>query len=145
MRIHFWNFVLSLFYAGLVCSGIYWLTMTGRLYADVPIMALVLMTLAIFRLVRLFCYDIITKFIRDWFAGAKKNSLNHTISELLNCPWCTGLWFSFIIVFFYFATPYAWPLILILGLGAAASFLQVFANLIGWHAEGKKRQVQDML
>jgi hypothetical protein len=142
MRIHFWNTVLSLFYGFLLISGVYWLAVSGRLHADIPTVALILMTFAIFRLVRLFCYDIITKFIRDWFTDAKKNTFRHTLGELLNCPWCTGLWFSFIVVFFYFATPYAWPLIVIFALASAASFLQVVANLVGWHAEGKKREVQ---
>jgi hypothetical protein len=98
-------------------------------------------SLAIFRLIRLFSYDIITQFIRDWFVGARVGTFRYTFGTLINCPWCTGLWFSFVVVFFYFATPYAWPIILVLALAAVASFLQVISSLVGWHAEGKKLEV----
>lgn len=141
MRIHFWNTVFSLFFIVLVVLGITYLAGVGRIFYDVPIRDVVLMALAIFRLVRLMTYDHITQFIRDWFANAPKNSFGHTVGQLINCPWCTGLWFSFIIVFFYFASIYSWPVILILSLAALASFLQILANSIGWSAEMKKQQV----
>jgi hypothetical protein len=80
--------------------------------------------------------------MRDWFAHAAPGTLRGTLNTLINCPWCIGLWFSFIVVFFYFATIYAWPVILILALAAVGSFLQVLSNLVGWSAEAKKRMVQ---
>lgn len=139
MRIHFWNVVFSLFFAVLVLFGSYWLIATRAIFYDVPFIDMFLMSLAIFRLVRLFTYDVITQFIRDWFVGAKVNSLPHTLGALINCPWCTGLWFSFLVVFFYFATAFAWPIIMILALAALGSFLQVLANLVGWMAEERKQ------
>lgn len=142
MRIHIWNTILSLFYAALVITGVWWLFTTKHVFYDVPVRDLFLIALAIFRLIRLFTYDIITKFIRDWFAGSRTNSFAHTLGELLNCPWCTGLWFSFLVVFAYFATPYAWPVILILALAGLASFFMTFSNLVGWMAEGKKHDVK---
>jgi energy-converting hydrogenase Eha subunit G len=64
-----------------------------------------------------------------------------TLSALLHCSWCQGLWFSGFVIFFYFATPLAWPVILILALAGVASFIQILANLAGWSAELKKRTV----
>lgn len=145
MRIHFWYFILSLFFAFLVVVSIALLTENGRIFYTVPVRDLILIALAIFRLVRLFTYDHITKFIRDWFAGAKPDTLRYTISELLNCPWCIGLWFSWMVVTFYFSTVYSWPVILILSLAALASVFQIIANWIGWNAEVKKLQAQDMM
>lgn len=141
MRIHLWNTALSLFFLALLIAGGSWLFETNRVVHTIPLLDLAILTLAIFRLVRLFTYDVITKFIREWFTDAKPNSFRHTVGELLNCPWCTGLWFSAFVLFFYFATPYAWPLFVLLALAAAASFLQVLSNLTGWHAESKKRSV----
>jgi hypothetical protein len=138
MRIHIWNTILSLFFAALVIAADYWLFKTGRMFYDVP----VLIALATFRLVRLFTYDHITKFIRDWFSGSKETSLAGTLGALLNCPWCTGLWFSFLVVFSYFATPFAWPIILILALAGLASFFVMLSNWIGWMAEGRKHEVR---
>ena len=145
MRIHFWYTFLSLFFAVLVVLSVALLSRHGRIFYDVPARDLVLMGLAIFRLVRLFTYDRITKFIRDWFIDAAPNTFRHTIGELLDCPWCVGLWFSWMVVTFYFSTVYSWPVILILSLAALGSFFQVIANWIGWNAEIRKLQAQEMM
>ena len=130
MRFHFWHTVIAY---GFLAS-------TGRLVAYVPVGDFVLMTLAIMRLTRLFTYDAITQFVRDWFAGADPRSLRGSLGTLINCPWCTGLWFALVVVFFYFATPaIAWYAILMLALAAAGSFLQLIANYVGWSAEERKR------
>jgi len=144
MRIHFWNTLLSLFFAFLVIVSIAVLSAQGRIFYTVPIRDIVLLSLAIFRLTRLFTYDKITQFIRDWFADAKPNTLRDTLGVLINCPWCIGLWFSWALVTFYFSSIYSWPVILILALAALGSVLQVLSNWIGWNAEAKKLEVQKM-
>lgn len=141
MRIHIWNTLLSLFFAALMGYAVWWLFVTGRIFYQVPVRDITLMALATYRLIRLFTYDVITKFIRDWFVNARENSLGHTLGALLNCPWCTGLWFAFVVVFFYFATPFAWPVIIILAVAGVASFLMVIANWVGWSAEHRKLSV----
>ncbi|MBI2025290.1 DUF1360 domain-containing protein [Candidatus Kaiserbacteria bacterium] len=142
MAFHFWYTALSIFFIALMAAGYLWLADTGRLFASVPPTDFFLMALAVMRLVRLFTYDIITAFIRDWFKGADPRSLSGALGGLLNCPWCTGLWFAPVVVFFYFATPVAWYAILVLALSASATFLQLLANLAGWSAELKKKQAQ---
>jgi hypothetical protein len=144
MRIHFWNVVLSLFFAFLVVVSIGTLSAQGRIFYDIPLRDILLMALAIFRLVRLFTYDKITQFIRDWFAGARENTLRHTLGVLINCPWCIGLWFSWMIVTFYFGSIYSWPVILILSLAALGSFFQVISNWVGWSAERAKIETQNL-
>ncbi|HYD93665.1 MAG TPA: DUF1360 domain-containing protein [Candidatus Paceibacterota bacterium] len=141
MKSAFWNSVFGIFFAALVIKGAMLLTDGGRFMPTVSLLDLTLMALATFRLVRLVSYDVITKFIRDAVATAPRDSFTGTFSQLINCPWCTGLWFSFFVVFAYFATPVAWPIILVLALAGVASFFQVVSNLVGWHAEGKKREV----
>lgn len=138
----FWNILFSLFFAALVVLGTGYLVLMGAFDRPLHTGDLILMALAIFRLIRLFTYDAITAFIRNWFKDAPKDTFRGTISTLLHCPWCIGLWFSATVVFFYFATPYAWPVILILALAALASFFQLVANLVGWSAEAKKRMVE---
>ena len=91
---------------------------------------------------RLFTYDAITAFIREWFEGADPESFRGSLGTLINCPWCTGLWFALVVVFAYFATPIAWYGILVLALASSASFLQLLANLIGWQAQAKKLEVE---
>lgn len=137
----FWNVFYGLFFLALVFFGITWLVDAGRLATFIPLGDFFLMALAIFRLTRLVCYDVILAFLRDWLAEQKEGTFFGTMSTLVHCPWCVGLWFSFFIVFFYFATPFAWPIILVLALAALATTLQLIANLLGWSAEYKKRVV----
>lgn len=144
MRFHFWHTFLSLFFIAVALAAFAHLAALERLSAWVPLGDFCLMTLATFRLVRLFTYDSITAFIRDWFVGADPVTFRGSLGTLINCPWCTGLWFSLVIVFFYFLTPVAWYGILILALAAAASFLQLLSNMIGWSAEVKKRESQSI-
>ena len=142
MKSAFWNSVYGLFFVALVLLGSDWLMKEGLLARYVSLGDFLLMALAIFRLIRLTSYDVITAFIRDGVANAPKDSFVGTFSQLVHCPWCTGLWFSFFVVFAFYALPIAWPIILILALAGVASLIQILSNLIGWHAEGKKRQVQ---
>lgn len=134
--------MFSLFFAFILIVGISWLFTTHRIFYDISVRDLVLLSLATFRLIRLFTYDVITKFIRDSFSAARPDTFAHTAGALLNCPWCVGLWFSYIVLFFYFATPFAWPVILVLAVAAIASFFQIVANLIGWNAQLKKIEAQ---
>lgn len=140
-RLALWNIAFSLFFILLLLIGIQWLFATNRFTPYVPLADFLLMALAIFRLIRLFSYDLITKFYRDWLAKQPEDSFLGTLSALMHCPWCSGLWFSYAVVFFYFATPISIPLILILALAGVASIIQILANLIGWSAEYKKRIV----
>lgn len=142
MKFHFWYTTLSLFFMALGVATYSWLLANERLISWVPLTDFFLMVLATARLVRLFTYDIITAFIRDWFAGKELDSLLGTLGALLNCPWCSGLWFALFVAFFYFATPIAWYVIFVLALSYVATALQLLMNFIGWSAEAKKRQVQ---
>lgn len=139
----FWSLFFSVFFLALVAMGIQWLVAGGLLTWVTP-WEFILLALAIFRLIRLATYDHITAFVRDWLKTAEPNTFFGTLSQLVNCPWCIGLWFSFLVVFAYFATPYSWPVVLLLALASVASFFQILTNLIGWHAEGKKKEVEKM-
>jgi len=139
IRFHAWHTFFSLFFALLVIWGGAWLHATGRSSVWVPTFDFFLMALAVFRLTRLFVYDTITEFIRDWFRGYDPRTFMGTLGTLINCPWCTGLWFGFLVPFFYFATPAAWFIILVLALGAVGSFIQILANLIAWKTDAARR------
>jgi hypothetical protein len=144
MKFHFWHTFLSLFYVVLATLAIWWLAESGKLAGWIPLTDFILMALAIQRLVRLATYDNITAYVREWFYGKDPKTFMGSMGTLINCPWCTGLWFSLIVVFFYFASPYAWYAILILALGSVASFFQLFANYLGWAAEAKKREANQI-
>ena len=142
MKFHFWNAFFLLFFVAVAVFGYGWLADHGRLTASVSLADFLLMALAAQRLVRLFAYDHVTAFIRNWFVGADSRSLLGTLGALVNCPWCTGLWFALVVVFFYFATPVAWYAILVLALSSVVTLFQLLAALVGWNAEVKKKAAQ---
>ncbi len=143
MKSTFWHLAFSVTFLAFVGGGFWFLIDTGRLPFGITLFDLTLVVLAIMRLTRLVAYDAIFKFFRDWFDKPKGTFLG-TVGELVNCPWCLGLWFGFTVTFFYFLTPYAWFFILGLAVSALASLFQILANLIGWSAEYKKLKVKEL-
>ena len=151
---YFWNVVFILFYVGLLTmAGIILNTEARMPYADLKLFDLVLISLASFRVTRLFVYDGMTKFIREQFYDAKvvRNKVTlvkpltgarRTLADLTSCAWCFGVWATTMVVFFYLLTPYAYLPILILALSSVATMLQLFANMIGWKAEQLKKEVE---
>jgi hypothetical protein len=142
MRLPFWNILFIVFFIAVAVLGIDWLADRRQLFIVGP-WEFTLLALATFRLTRLFTYDHITDFVRGWFRGAPEDSFRATVSGLLNCPWCTGLWFAFLTVFCFFATPYAYPFVLVLAVAGVASLVQLLANFVGWSAEAKKRTISN--
>ena len=149
---YFWNFVFSVFFLILVIMGSIILETESRIVLDeLSTVDFILMTLATWRLTRLFVYDNITKFIREQFFDVVKAGKGYTLekpkvgprrtlADLLTCPWCMGVWAAAVVIFFYLVTPYATYPIMLLALSAVATFLQLLSNLVGHKAEQLKNQ-----
>lgn len=147
-----WNVVFALFFVVLIVLGSIILETESRIaYDQLTAIDLTLITLATWRLVRLFVYDAVTKWFREQFYDAKvtKESITlhkpargprRTIADLLSCPWCFGLWAGACVTFFYLLTPYAFFPTVLLAVSAVGSFLQLYANQVGHRAEQLKRQ-----
>lgn len=123
-------------------------------FAQLTIVDFTLITLASWRLTRLFVYDAITKFFREQFYDVVKAGKGmelekpkfgprRTLADLLSCPWCFSIWAAATVIFFYLLTPYAFFPILILAISAVASFLQILSNAVGHKAEQLKRENED--
>lgn len=139
---HIWNFLYSvafLVFVALLIQVLY--KKLGGLPTSIPFFDAVLITLATFRLIRLFVYDRITKWFRDLFVGFSKGPLK-TMSDLLGCPWCIGVWAGVVVSFFYFLSPMAWFFIFVLAVAGVATLLQLLSNMIGWRAEELKIEAQ---
>lgn len=147
---YFWNFVFSMFFLVLVIMAAIILQTEARLnVAELSFTDFALMTLATWRLTRLFVYDAITKFFREQFWDVVKVGKGYalekpkvgprrTIADLLACPWCFGVWAAAVVIFFYLITPYAVYPVMLLALSAVATFLQLLSNLVGNQAEATK-------
>ena len=125
-----WNMVSSVIFLILVILLTFYLK--GHIRPDYHISPydFTLLILATFRLVRLFTFDSVTGYIRRYLAGFEKGP-RKTLSNLINCPWCTGVWMSLVTTFVYFVIPYSWIFILILALAGAGSFIQIIIWRVG--------------
>lgn len=155
---NFWNFIFTVLFLIQFATAATILEFQGLTPISIPILDLVLIALAVFRMIRLFVYDKIFQFFRDPFLNIEErlgadgelivvravppSGPRRTISHLLACPWCFGVWAALAITFFYFLTPFAWWPILMLAVSGLASFVQVLSNMIGWRAEHYKKQVR---
>lgn len=154
---NFWNAVYSVFFLA-VCASLFYtlILVNGTVPRSIGMFDTVLVVLATFRLTRLFVYDKITRFVRDFFFHADEEYTEEGVTyfikkerttgpfrtayDLLTCPWCFSVWASVIVLFFYFLTPYAWFPIAVLAISGIASIVQLIANMIGWNAENGKLQ-----
>lgn len=149
---YIWNIIFTLFFLVLIFMGSVILESEAyKTYAELTLIDYTLMALAAFRFTRLVVYDKVTAFFREQFWDAQemktkvvltkpKKGPRRTLADLLSCPWCFGLWASTTVVFFYLLTPYAIFPVILLALGAVASFFQILANMIGHKAEQLKRE-----
>lgn len=144
---YFWNVVFGLFFLLLTVMGAIILDTETRIpFAQLSLTDFVLISLASWRLIRLFVYDSMTKWLREQFYDVKQvgkkftlvkpaTGPRRTLADLFSCKWCFGLWASASVTFFYLVTSYAYFFVLFLALAAVASFLQSLADLVGAHTE----------
>ncbi|TSC69382.1 MAG: hypothetical protein G01um101456_220 [Parcubacteria group bacterium Gr01-1014_56] len=146
-----WNFVFSVFFI-MVLIGALWVMreVRGGFLVSVEPFDAVLMAFASFRVTRLIVYDKISRWFRELFVQRRVfekdgktwveitpfgRGFRHTIYNLLECPWCIGIWSGLIVMVCYFIFPWAWSVIFFLALAGAGSLIQIFANFLGWRAE----------
>lgn len=149
---YFWNFVFLVFFTGLLVMATIILKTEARMaYTDLTLFDIALISLASFRLTRLFVYDSVTRFFREQFYDVKmvRNKAvlvkplvgpRRTLADLICCPWCFGTWATLCVAFFYLLTPWAYFPTLILALSSTATLLQLCANALGWKAEQLKKE-----
>jgi uncharacterized membrane protein len=122
--------IFSALYLLLIIFSIYYLNQEQKLNRDISWFEFTLLSLATFRLIRLFVYDTITEHIRSYLEkydyGFRKE-----LSNLIQCPWCTGVWAGLFVAFIFFFHPLARFFILALALAGIGSFLQIVIWKIG--------------
>lgn len=128
---HFWNFAYSVLFIFLVGLSMWYLNSIDRLPHKIPAFDFILLCLSTFRLIRLFVYDSITNFVRDHFSQYN-NGPGKTMRNLLDCPWCTGVWMALVVTFFYFTSPFSWYPLLLLSVAGVGSFIQITIYKIGY-------------
>lgn len=155
-----WNVFFTIFFIAIMLYFYRTLFIYGRLPESIRFSEALILSLAIFRMIRLFVYDNIFLFLRESFMDKEimdenghqtirfvdsRSSLKRTLSKLSLCPWCMGVWITLCSLFGYYMLPGTYFLFLILAISSIASIFQLLANNIGWHAEYKKLQSERMV
>ncbi|MDA8596995.1 DUF1360 domain-containing protein [Candidatus Pacebacteria bacterium] len=152
---YFWNIVFAIFFTTLtVMATIILMSESYRPLTSFALTDFVLISLATYRLIRLFVYDAITKFFREQFYDVVKvgkelvlekpeRGPRRTLADLMSCPWCMGVWMGATVTFFYALTPYAYFFVVFLAISGVASFLILLSNMVGHRAEQLKHENGD--
>lgn len=110
-----------------------------------------LITLATWRLSRLFTHDHTTKWLREQFYDVKKvgkgftlvkpvTGVRRTMADLFSSTWSFGTVMASIVIFTYLMFPVAFYFTIFLSISAVASFLQSSGDLINAQTEKIKNQ-----
>lgn len=97
---------------------------------NIPLPDYFILPLAAFRLARLFTFDKITAFIRDYLRSFP-TGWRQMLWDILDCPWCAGMWAALITLYIYFLLPGGIIFLSVLALAGAASYLQIIIWKVG--------------
>lgn len=156
---NFWNFLFSVFFiCVLVAAASYMRSARGGYLVSVPPFDALMLAFATFRITRLLVYDKIARWFRELFAERHvyhkdgvawvevrpyPKGLRSTIYDLLQCPWCIGIWASLVSIVIYFVFPWGWFVCFFLAIAGAGSMLQILSNGVGWKAETLKMEARE--
>jgi len=122
-----WNLAYTAVFLVLVILLILYVASQGKLINQVSVFDFSVLALATFRLVRLFVSDTVTGSIRRYL-GEFATGPRKTASDLLGCPWCTGMWMTLVVLIIYLVIPYSWIFLLLLAMAALGSIIQVLID-----------------
>jgi hypothetical protein len=126
----FWHNLFSVLFLFSIALALLILYAVSGLPKNIPAFDFLLLSLATYRLVRLFTYDSVTEHFREYLKKFERG-LGRELFELFDCPWCVGVWMAFLLSFFYFISPLAFFPIVILAAAGAGSFIQITILKIG--------------
>ena len=148
-----WNIFFICFFIAIASLMYATLYRAGNLPFSVEFFDFTILTLATFRMVRLFVYDDIFLFLREGLMeketvvidGLQKTFFipSHypfvrTVYKLAVCPWCMGVWLALCSSYVFYLLPQSYLLFLVLAIAGVATTIQLLVNWIGWNAEHKK-------
>ena len=134
-----WNFSSVFFFFLLLAGTGFLLRKKGIDIKEMAFRESLVIVLATYRLTRIVVFEQIFKFIRNTLKRHKDHYVIGTIHAIITCPWCSGVWVSLIIIFFYYLVPFGDLMTYVLALAGIASLLILLSNLTHMWAERKQR------
>ena len=134
-----WNFwSASVFFGALLLVG-YLLRQKGVDLTELTFKEAVIVVLATYRMTRIVVFEQIFKYLRNVLKKREDLYVIGTLSSIITCPWCAGVWVTLIIVVFYFLIPFGVVLVYVLALAGVASMVILLSNLLHMHTEHRQR------
>lgn len=134
-----WNFwSVFVFFGAVVLVG-FLLENKGVEIQKLTFKEAVVIVLASYRMTRILVFEKIFKYFRNVLKKREDLYVIGTLSSIVTCPWCAGVWVTLIIVVFYFLVPYGMLLVYVLALAGVASMVILISNLLHMYTEGRQR------
>jgi hypothetical protein len=134
-----WNFWSAFVFFGLVVLTGYMLREKGIDIREMSFRDAVVIVLASFRMTRILVFEKIFKYFRDMVRKKQDYYLVGTISAIITCPWCMGVWITLVIVIFYYLVPFGNLLAYVLALAGIATMVILLSNLLHMWTESRQR------
>jgi hypothetical protein len=134
-----WNFWSAFAYFALVVLVGYLMEKKGVDIKEITFKEASVIILATYRMTRILVFEKIFKYLRDVLRRREDYYLIGTLSSIITCPWCAGVWVTLVIIVFYFLVPYGDLLVYVLALAGIASLVILISNLLHMWTEGKQR------
>jgi hypothetical protein len=134
-----WNFWSAFIFFGLVVLVGFLFEKKGIRIEEITIKEAVVIILASYRMTRIIVFEKIFKYLRDVLKRREHLYLIGTLSSIITCPWCAGVWVSLIIVVFYYLIPYGILLVYVLAIAGLASLMILYSNMMQMRADRKQR------
>ncbi len=135
-----WNFWSAFVFFGLVAFMGYLLEKKGIDIKEITLKEATILILASYRMTRILVFEKIFKYFRDVLKRREDLYIVGTLSSIITCPWCLGVWVTLFIIVLYFLVPYGDLLVYVLALAGIASLVILFSNLMHMRTEGKQRE-----
>ena len=149
--LYFWNIIATIVFIILVVNVVEFIGINAvRVIARISPFHFLLVSFATFRLTRLFVADHITQWMRDMcmkrisvkdpltgevFVRCEKHTkgLRRLVSDLLECPWCVGVWMAMAVIALYYVAavevfPVAWIIIIVFAVAGGAEL--IYASVV---------------
>lgn len=124
-----WHFLFTIFFLMLVGVAVYYFREYGAGSEQISPFDFLILSLATYRLIRLFVYDDVMSYIHDYLRKFERGP-QKALTSLLSCPWCTGMWMALLVALLYFLSPLTWFFILVLALAGAGTFIELVIERI---------------
>ncbi|HER07482.1 MAG TPA: DUF1360 domain-containing protein [Bacteroides sp.] len=134
-----WNFWSAFVFFGLVALVGFLLRKKDIDIREISFKEALVILLASFRMTRILVFEKIFKYLRELVREKQEYYLVGTISSILTCPWCMGVWATLAVIAFYYLVPFGDLLTYVLALAGIVSLIILLSNLLQMWTDNRQR------